>query len=63
MRLLDRLGKRYGQRPSAWVPGTDPALALSLDLACMAEGEADVAEVLSRAPAGAIQYVRILGGG
>lgn len=63
MRLLDRLGKRYGQRPSAWVPGADPALALSLDLACMAEGEADVAEVLSRAPAGAIQHVRILGGG
>lgn len=63
MRLLDRLGKRYGQRPSAWVPGADPAFALSLDLACMAEGEADVAEILNRAPAGAIQLVRVVGGG
>lgn len=61
MRLLDRMGQRYGQRPSAWVPGADHALALSLDLACMAAGDEDVAEVLRKA-GGGIQYVRVVGG-
>lgn len=62
MRLLDRLGQRYGQRPSACVPGADPALALSLDIACMGAGDEDMEEMLRKARGG-IQFVRIVGGG
>lgn len=56
------MGQRYGQRPSAWVPGVDPALALSLDIACMGAGDEALDETLRRS-GGGIQPVRIVGGG
>lgn len=36
--LLDRLGKRYGRRPSSLVLPDGHPLALSLDAACMEAG-------------------------
>lgn len=58
---LDRLARRYGLRPSAFVGVADEALALSLDLMCEREGRAEFDDIMSRSKGGA-QPVVVLGG-
>ena len=43
--LLDRLAKRYGQRPSKLAGLIDSALAVDFDLAVMLRGEAEEVRV------------------
>lgn len=40
--LLDRLGERYAQRPSALIGMRDPVPALMFDIACYREHELDL---------------------
>ena len=58
---LDRAARRYARRPSDFVGGCDEAMALSLDLACMAAGMAEVDDLVRHAK-GAVQVVLPLGG-
>lgn len=58
---LDRLARRYGQRPSTLVGITDGAVALSLDLMCEREGRAELDDLMSRSKDG-VQPVIVLGG-
>lgn len=61
---MDRLAKRYGGRPSAYLPGLSHLDALAFDLGCMESGiaaEQRIAE--TAAGTGPVFPVLVLAGG